>query len=289
MQRFTHLMRRRFFHRFRPLLPGLLALLVCAACATAKPATTAAPPHRENPDILWHFIHDRCMPTATQGIYPPAPCTAVVDAEHPSRGYAVFKDRAGRYQYLVLPLARITGIESPKLLRPDAPNYLADAWLARMYTEAALGRPVPREDIALVVNSAHGRSQNQLHIHVDCVKPSVREALQHALPHLTRTWNMLPMRLPDAHGRRYIARWVEGKRLTINPFAALAGHLGDKDQMQWHSLVVAGARRVDGTPGFILLSTRAEADATPENHKNNGNSDNLHDRSCAIARPDPKK
>ncbi|KGI77487.1 hypothetical protein LF63_0109075 [Oleiagrimonas soli] len=254
-----------------------MATVLLAACSTPPERMAKAAAPRENPDILWHFVHDQCTPAASQGRYPPAPCVEVTSAQHPDRGYAVFKDRTGAHQYLVLPLARIPGIESPLLLRPDAPNYLADAWTARMYTEAALHRTVPREDIALVVNSAHGRSQNQLHIHVDCVKPTVRAALRQALPQLTTRWTTLPMRLPDAQGDRYIARWVGGAQLSINPFKSLAQFLRDPAQMQWHSLVVVGAQRADGQPGFVLLSTRANAEGS------HGNSDDLHDRSCAVA------
>ncbi|MET0331942.1 MAG: CDP-diacylglycerol diphosphatase, partial [Dyella sp.] len=43
-------------------------------------------------------------------------------------GYAILKDHHGPAQYLLIPTARITGIESPLLLRAGAPNYFAAAW-----------------------------------------------------------------------------------------------------------------------------------------------------------------
>ena len=41
---------------------------------------------------------------------------------------------------------------------------------------------MPRDDISLAVNSVYGRSQNQLHIHIDCVRSDVRNALRAADP-----------------------------------------------------------------------------------------------------------
>jgi len=41
--------------------------------------------------------------------------------------------------------AGVSGIESPILLTPDAPNYFADAWEARRYIDEELHRTLPRE------------------------------------------------------------------------------------------------------------------------------------------------
>lgn len=191
--------------------------------------------------------------------------------------YVVLKDRDGRYQYLVLPLARIAGIESPALLAPGAPNYFADAWTARLYVEAALHRHLPRDALSLVVNSAYGRSQNQLHIHVDCIRPSVHDALQRMLPSLTEQWRPLPMPLPP-DGHAYQARWVAGETLQVNPFKSLAAVLPTGDRMAWHSLVVLGAHSPAGKPGFILLSGRVD-----QRGDDRGNGDHLQDFTCTIA------
>ncbi|MDA3913898.1 CDP-diacylglycerol diphosphatase [Oleiagrimonas sp.] len=254
-----------------------VALLLVPIAGTATPWRHA----HADPNVLWHFVHDQCAPKASRGVYPPLPCVEVNLPHNTQQGYVVFKDRAGRYQYLVLPLAHITGIESPELVAPDAPDYVADAWTARMYVEAALHKRVPRDMLGLVVNSARGRSQNQLHIHIDCIAPAVHAELQRLQPGITRHWAMLPIHLPDSmHGRAYMARWIAGATLTVNPFRLLAHALRTGDSMANHSLVVVGARDKQGRPGFILLSTRADP-ATG----NNGNSDNLQDTTCTLASP----
>ena len=245
-----------------------------AMSVTAKPVT-AKPVH--HPNALWHLIHDHCAVAAAQGDYPPAPCVEVDSANGTARGYAVLKDRVGRSQYLVLPLARITGIESPLLLRADAPNYLADAWTARRYVEAARHQSLSREQLSLVVNSYYGRTQNQLHVHVDCIRPDVHDALQRLLPAIGEHWQPLSEPLPP-HGRAYTARWVSGDTLALNPFQSLAASLAAGDSMAEHSLAVVGASNASGEAGFILLSNRRQ-----RGRHDHGNSDDLQDKSCAIA------
>lgn len=267
--------RRASFH-------WLVGAIVMLAWATAPVRASGAPPAAvahalpKNPDRLWQWVHEQCEPAARRMIYPPAPCIEVSGALQETTGYAVFKDRDGAYQYLVLPLARITGIESETLLAPNTPNYLADAWEARRYIEAALHASVPRDELSLVVNSAYGRSQNQLHIHIDCIRADVHDALQRLAPTITQRWTTLSEPLPP-HGHRYSARWVPGDSLAINPFQSLAASLPRGDRMALHSLVIVGARSPDGQPGFIMLS--GKVDPTTGDR---GNADDLQDQACAM-------
>jgi CDP-diacylglycerol pyrophosphatase len=198
-------------------------------------------------------------------------------ANRGAAGYAVLKDRAGRYQYLVLPLARVTGIESPALQAAGTPNYFADAWTARLYVEAALHATQPRDVLSLVVNAAASRSQDQLHIHVDCVRPDVHAALLRLLPVITGRWRPLPAPLPPG-GHAYWARWVDGETLAIDPFKSLASSLPAGDAMARHSLAVVGARSAAGRPGFILLSGHAD-----RHGGDRGSGDELQDLACSIA------
>lgn len=230
-----------------------------------------------NPNVLWRLVHKGCAPAARHHHYPPRPCAEVwAPPGHFERGYAVLKDIRGRYQYLVLPLARITGIESATLLQPDAPNYFADAWAARLYVAAALHRLVPRDDLSLAVNSEFGRTQNQLHIHVDCIRPGVQRILQRLRARITHRWQPLPQRLM---GHRYLARWVGGRSLAIDPFRALAQALPKGARMGWYGLAVVGAVSPSGRPGFILLATRANM-ATA----NRASTEGLQDRACTVVK-----
>lgn len=268
---------KRVQRRWPLIVLGLMVGVASPTFAAGRQTSPRTYTHTSNPNVLWQLI-SKCRASAHKKyIYPPRPCVEVDHAGDPGQGYGVLKDRAGRYQYLVLPLARITGIESPLLLTPAAPNYFADAWTARLYVEAALHRRMPRDEIALVVNSIDGRSQNQLHIHVDCIRPSVYDALERIRPTLTSQWRMLPTPLPP-NNHRYEARWVDGATLTVNPFKSLAASLPAGDRMALHSLIAVGARSADGKPGFILLSGHVD-----KRTGDVGSGDELHDLSCAIA------
>jgi CDP-diacylglycerol pyrophosphatase len=146
------------------------------------------------------------------------------------------------------------GIESPELLEEGAVNYWQAAWDARTYFEKRARRPVPRDDIAMAINSKASRSQRQLHIHIDCVRPDVRAVLKAREGEIGAAWATLR---PFPGGAVVKARRLDGAALAPrNPFALLAdGDAEARADMGRFTLVVVGAVFADGTPGFILLET----------------------------------
>jgi len=219
-----------------------------------------------DPDALWHIISEQCVPDQQQS-HSPQPC-ALVDL---AAGYVVLKDREGDTQFLVMPTARIAGIESPAILAPDAPNYWQDAWEARRFVDERAGRDLPRDDISLAINSEYGRTQNQLHIHVDCVRPDVRAALQAHTDAIGPQWTPFPVPLAGHH---YLAmRLGQPEFGTTNPFELLAnGVPGARDDMGRYTLVAVG-----DASGFVLLAGRADLPA------NRGSGEELQDHTCAVA------
>jgi CDP-diacylglycerol pyrophosphatase len=240
------------------------ALLLLTACAT--PVLPPAKP-TANPDALWSIIQRDC---ADDGA-PRGSCLAVSADAH--RRDVLLKDSHGHFQFLVLPLDRVSGIESPTLLRADAPNYFAAAWAARSHTERALGRPLPRDVASLALNSPHGRSQHQLHIHVDCLRADVMTQLHRLQPAIGTAWQPLPEPL---RGHAYLARGLPGAELTANPVRLLADYLEDPTDLGNWSLVVAGKTDVAGAPGFVLLATRLDLEAG-----NKASGEELQDHACA--------
>jgi CDP-diacylglycerol pyrophosphatase len=207
-----------------------------------------------NSDALWQIVAGQCVPDDRQH-GDPAPCAQVDLTAGQQHGYAVLKDIVGATQFLLIPTARIAGIESPELLAPDATNYFAAAWRARIFVEHRAGRALPRDSVSLAINSSTGRTQNQLHIHIDCVREDVRQALAD-------------------HAREVSASWT--------PVTVLAdGLAGARADMGSETLVVVGMgeRGVgpDSRPGFIILADRADA-ATG----NPGVGEQLQDHSCAL-------
>ncbi len=189
-------------------------------------------------------------------------------------GVAILKDLHGVAQMLAIPTRRITGIEDPQMLAPEAPNVFADAWKARELLEKRLGRPLPRDAVALTINSKWARSQNQLHVHVDCLARPVAEMLAGDRSAFDDRWRAMTVAL---NGRVYFARRLDSADLTeAEPLKLLAdGLAGAKEHMDAYTLAAVGAT-FEGKPGFILLADSFSLEG-------GGHAEDLQDHDCAIA------
>jgi len=248
-------------------------LAVLAFASLALPCA----PARADPMALWRIVHGACVPHFLTG-EGPKPCERVDLDGGEAQGVAILKDLVGVAQMLAIPTRRITGIEDPQMLEPDAPPVFADAWGARDLVEARLGRALPREAVALAINSKWARSQDQLHVHVDCVAMPVMKALAEYAPALDEQWRAMTVPL---QGRVYFARRVDSADLRdVAPLKLLAdGVEGARAQMGAYSLGTVGAT-FDGKPGFILLADQFSLEA-------GGHAEDLEDHDCAIAHSAP--
>lgn len=249
-----------------------LAVALLAALLGSMAATQAF-----DPSALWKIVNGQCVPNEQQHGNP-TPCVEVELGKGLARGYAVLKDRVGTSQYLLLPTTRITGIETPALLAPDAENYFDDAWNARGFVEKAVGHELPIDTLGLAVNSSLARTQNQLHIHIDCVLPGVHTALMQLRSTIGDAW--APLKEPVG-GYDYQAMRVMGTTLAgHNPFTLLAqGVPGSRADMALRTLVVVGMRFGADAPGFVILEDRADP-----LHFDFAAGARLLDHDCALAR-----
>jgi CDP-diacylglycerol pyrophosphatase len=144
-----------------------------------------------------------------------------------------------------------------------------------------VGRQAPREDIGLAINSAFGRSQDQLHIHVDCVLPEVKAALEAHADEIGATWAPLGFVLA---GKLYRALRLDGDSLgERDPFKLLAqGSPEARADMARQTLAVVGARSSDNRPGFVVLAATGDTPGNPD-----GASEALLDHSCAVLAASP--
>lgn len=224
---------------------GVWAAALCVVLAGSGVA-------KADSDALWNLVNGQCVVDQVAERNP-APCAAV-DLDG---GWVVLKDMTGARQYLLIPTARVPGVESPELLAAGAPNYFAAAWQARSFTEAAAGGSLPRDWVSLAVNSKVSRSQNQLHIHIDCLRADVHEALSRHADAIGPSWAPFPALLA---GHTYDAMRVDGDELVANPFRLRADGLANPaDEMGIQTLVVVGAVR-EGKPGFVILADRADGE-----------------------------
>jgi len=249
------------------------ALAVFATFVVAAPIVATRAADRL---ALWRIVHEKCVPDEETNASP-TPCETVDLSAGEDKGVAVLKDINGVAQFLAIPTRRVEGIESPIILEPGAPNYWRAAWAARSAMEKRLGKPVPREAVGLAINSSVGRSQDQLHIHVDCVAPATSTALAAHLSELTNEWRPLSF---DLAGHRYVARRLDSADLSdADPFRLLAdGDGGAREHMGLETLVAIGAHFSD-RDGFILLADRADPAAGDMAH-----GEDLLDHSCAIVK-----
>lgn len=248
----------------------MLARRILALLLLAVPSPHA---YAANPDALWHIVHDSCVP-ASMGANVPQKC---IDVEN-DNGFAVLKDINGPEQYLLIPVARISGIESPDLLTPASPNYWRSAWQARRFVEAKMGRELPRDVLSLAINSTSGRTQNQLHIHIDCLSADVVNVLREQGPKIGTSWTALPVLL---RGHAYRIRRIDDADLSnSDPFKLIAPDVAARGEvMADQTLLVTGTVAPDGKPAFFLLSDHAQP-----GRGDLGSSEELQDHACAIGR-----
>lgn len=274
----------RLGHR-RPKAARRAWILPLAAAAIAAAAafglSTAALADR---NALWTIVHDRCVPNE-EAHKDPAPCAAVVlgqdEGQGEAQGYAILKDRVGATQFLLIPTRKISGIESPEALAPDVPNYWLAAWQARRFVEERAKRPLAWDMIGLAINSVRGRTQDQMHIHIDCIRADVRAALAEHAHAIGPQWAQLPF---DLRGRRYLARRLDaGELATQDPFKLLAKALASSGgdtaaDMADESLVMIGLANGDNRQSFVLLADRGAPDKGLFAH-----GEDLLDHGCAVA------
>ncbi len=222
-------------------------------------------------NVLWRVVQT-CV--ATHDLTGLAfPCLAVDTTGGAERGFAVLRAPFDKSHIVVSPTVRTIGIEAERLRGPAAADYFADAWAARHFATEGLARPPERADLALAVNSRLGRSQDQLHIHVDCIRPKVRQALADQASDLdTRRWTRIAV-MPRAP--RYWALALQTADLGgINIFDLVANGLSiTPADMDDTTIVVVGT--AGAKPGFVVLARQRIQNSSDEAH-----GEALMDHSC---------
>jgi CDP-diacylglycerol pyrophosphatase len=220
-------------------------------------------------DLLWGVVKV-CVANRelTGGAFP---CLDVDTTRGVVRGFAVIRAPLKRTHVVVTPTARIVGIEDHALQSPDAPNYFADAWEARKYVLDSVERPVSERDIGLAVNSRPGRSQDQLHIHIDCLHHRYVQLLrQHGAALSADKWSRLTFAL---RGRYYWAMLINSPDLAATNIFRTAATLLRVSPGRIEDVTVVLIPRLDG--GFYLLADQYTPGAMGKAH-----GEHLLDHAC---------
>jgi CDP-diacylglycerol pyrophosphatase len=255
---------------------SLVVMAMISFCAAFLLLAAEASQRNLPRNALWELVHNICVPGQSMR-RDPNPCLEVDLTGGMENGFAILRDPRGGTQFLLIPTASISGIESPAVRNPNGTNYFALAWEVRTRLDDTLHLTIPRDDIGLAINSVVSRSQDQLHIHFSCIRADVWETLHEHEREIGNQWAPFNFSLV---GHRYTAMWVSGEHLKPhNPFRLLAEGLPDAARdMGNRTLVVVGLTRTNGTKGFIILAGQVNKD-----HGDLANGEELLDNACHIA------
>ena len=186
----------------------------------------------------------------------PFPCLKVDLAGGEERGYVVLRAPFGR-DTILAPTRKIVGVEDPVLQSGAAAYYFADAWEAGSKLNGERGGP-PDRRFALVVNSAVARAQDQLHIHMGCLAPSARSALDAAAVRLAiGEWSPIGPLVP--HQPFWAFRTGTADLGRLDPFRLAAEGFADRVRSLALLTIVVASVYVDGADEFVVLASYAGA------------------------------
>jgi CDP-diacylglycerol pyrophosphatase len=219
--------------RQRILFPTLLLLVVACvvACGSLPGDIFAQSAESSGPKTSLFPIVSACVANPESH-----PQCAYVDAK---AGYAILKDQKGDSQLLLVATQRRWGIDDPHIESADEPNYFEEAWKARRCIVDSAGQPAKESEISIAINSKYGRSDGQLHVHIDILKPDIAARFHPGI------------RAFEFEGHNYAVEHYEtihGKNL----FADLQRSLQPGDEMANHTIVVIE----DPAGGFFVLNDR---------------------------------
>ncbi|MGF6732781.1 CDP-diacylglycerol pyrophosphatase [Paraburkholderia youngii] len=238
-----------------------------AVLAVALAASACARLTTVDSDALWKIVDIRCVPSQ-QATGTPGQCS-LVDLD---KRYVVLKDILGRSQFLLMPTDRITGIESPLILAPDAKDYWSDAWDSRHFVQQAVKRELPDDQLGLEINSEYRRSQNQLHIHIDCMRREVSAVLAGHAHDAPGEW-----RWATLDGERYRIMRVSSLGGADNPFRIVARDNPDPATMATQTILVTGAGPSAARDGWLIVNSGIDIDG------GSGTAEGLLDHECRVA------
>lgn len=161
-------------------------------------------------------------------------------------GYAVHngapRGTPSTYDYLLIPTNRISGIECPKIWQPNALNL----W---QYAREAARRIPTNTNIALGVNSAEQRDQDQLHIHVSRLRDDAKtdiDAQRNLITNDPSQWRTTIIKVLNKDFRA-----LHVPDLNVNPFVLLKDNVAGTDMSAQALLVVPSPKG-----GYDLLNSQ---------------------------------
>lgn len=209
-------------------------------------------------NALWGVVDKLCRVNYQQK-RDPAPCDEIYLPQGDAKqAFSVIQNPRFPYHFVLVPNIPIRGVEDANVLSDKGTDYFGYAWTMRYRMIYAYGRPISENRLGLAINSAYGRSQDQLHIHLSCLREDVYRQLKAERPYIGDQWALLPDTL--LHHHYYAKRILQPALFGVYPLHSLAQHfqLTSAEMARYGVAVVPTT--FDGQAGFILLATRAGMD-----------------------------
>lgn len=227
-------------------------MLAAAALALAAVAAHAAAKDRL---LLWQIT--QACETDSRLTGSSFPCLTVDLSGGKEGGHVVFRPPA-LHDTVLVPTRRIKGVEDPILVLPDVPNYFAEAWRARSLVKTPGGAAPARDRQLLIVNSGAVRTQDQLHIHIGCLRPEAHRKLASVAPGLpVGEWRLVPALVP--HQPFWVLRLGRADVDGVDPFRlvfdAFNSVVDDRAEL---TIGVAGVT-VKGEDDLVILASYVHA------------------------------
>jgi CDP-diacylglycerol pyrophosphatase len=139
-----------------------------ATSAVSCPVPSPPPP---NPNALWNLVGCCIQGKDKNNRWKDIHC----EDYNKTYQYILAKDASSskKNAYLIIPTIQMPGIESSLTLSSPTLDIWQDGWSQSQ----GLLKPPKGAKIGLAINSALGRDQNQLHIHIACVRSDVLKTL----------------------------------------------------------------------------------------------------------------
>lgn len=220
----------------------------------AAPSCTALP---SPPDTLW-TLAECCAKSLGSN-----PSCRVYDKKDE---FVIIKDNNPKkpVAYLLMPSIKVTGIEDPLVSKAPVVDFWEFAW-----SQSRKFPGKPAASTALAINSVHGRDQNQLHIHISCIRADVKKALDGAKIGVFPA-KPVALQLPP-HNNTYEVVKVTGLGGKQSPFLVIQEDPRARAHMGNQSVAVVGSVHANE---YLVLNTYHHG-------SNPGTAEELLDQACS--------
>ena len=202
---------------------------------------------------LWSVIRTLCLPASYFGAS--FPCLKVDRAA----GYAILRPPSqSSLDFIITPTINIEGIESLSRLHEKPPHLWKAGWMSRDLLREAAHHDLSWDGIVLAVNSKFTRNQDQLHLHLGCLEPKLKEIISAEARIGGSNWRIIK---PKSIKAGLLVKFLTQEQIDADLFAMINNEIpGRENSIESQTIALAGVES-GSDRGFVLMVTLAMAPA----------------------------